>query len=157
MSTTTLIASVALNWTTTTTLMMISVVNGGGGADTNRFVDNASQRNSNETSVWAPERNNTPTFLGYFVYLFGITIFCAFGIVSNSLNIIILTRPRLTAGAGSVYYYLMGNYCCDQGFLVYFILELFSHVLLQFGILCSAAILLFCQNDFSQICGMVNL
>lgn len=56
-----------------------------------------------ETSVWAKEV--IPNHVGYFIYILIIPIFCVFGIVANSLNAIIFSRPRMVS---SSYIYFTG-------------------------------------------------
>lgn len=65
-----------------------------------------------ETSVWSSEviRNH----VGYFIYILIIPIFCVFGIITNSLNAIIFSRPRMVS---SSYIYFTGT---GKRFLSYF-------------------------------------
>lgn len=58
-----------------------------------------------ETSVWASQVNHN--HVGYFIYILVIPIFCIFGIVTNSLNAIIFSRPKMVS---SSYIYFTGIY-----------------------------------------------
>ncbi len=75
-----------------------------------QFMDLNEQRNGNfdvslrdETSVWASELNRN--HVGYFMYIMIVPIFCVFGIITNSLNAIIFSRPRMVS---SSYIYFTG-------------------------------------------------
>lgn len=57
-----------------------------------------------ETSVWASDASLNQ--VGYFVYAFIIPMFCVFGIITNSLNAIIFSRPRMIC---SSYIYFTGT------------------------------------------------
>lgn len=57
-----------------------------------------------ETSVWASQVNQN--HVGYIIYIFIVPFFCVFGIITNSLNAIIFSRPRMVS---SSYIYFTGN------------------------------------------------
>lgn len=59
-----------------------------------------------EVSVWA---DYSPTLSGCIVYLFVVPFFCMIGIVTNSINIWIFSRPRVRSLACSAYFYFKGS------------------------------------------------
>lgn len=63
------------------------------------------EKHSQEVSVWA---DFSPTLAGCIVYLFVVPFFCMVGIVTNSVNIFIFSRPRIRAMACSAYFYFKG-------------------------------------------------
>lgn len=58
---------------------------------------------NDETSVWSAD--NGPTDSGFIFYCLVVPFICLFGAITNILNAIIFSRPRMTASA---YVYLAG-------------------------------------------------
>lgn len=63
------------------------------------------ENHSKEVSVWA---DFSPTLAGCIVYLFVVPFFCLIGIITNSINIWIFSRPRVRSLGCSAYFYFKG-------------------------------------------------
>lgn len=64
------------------------------------------ENHSKEVSVWA---DFSPTLAGCIVYLFVVPFFCLIGIITNSINIWIFSRPRVRSLGCSAYFYFKGR------------------------------------------------
>lgn len=104
------------------------------------FLLSVDEKHSQEVSVWA---DYAPTMAGSIIYLFVVPFFCMVGIVTNSINIWIFSRPRIRSIACSAYCYFKGSPFCALNYYIYnepfslfsaiSILDLISCVLLFFS------------------------